>query len=44
MRSDEGDERDRLLDEALSSYSAEEPRPGLEQRVLNRIHAEAGAS
>ena len=43
MRSDEGDERDRLLDEALSSYSAEEPRPGLEQRVLNRIRAEAGA-
>jgi hypothetical protein len=31
------DELDKILDNALSSYSREEPRPGLEGRVLNRI-------
>ena len=29
---------DRLLDEALSSYASQAPRPGLEQRVLDRVH------
>jgi hypothetical protein len=29
----------RVLEEALSSYSSEEPLAGLEQRVLNRVHA-----
>jgi hypothetical protein len=33
------DELDKILDGALSSYSQEEPRPGLEGRVLNRIRA-----
>ena len=41
MRSNQPDELDRLLDEALASYSSEEPRPGLEQRVLARVRAEA---
>jgi hypothetical protein len=40
----ENNERDRKLDqwldEALSEYSAAEPRLGLEQRVLNRVRAE----
>jgi hypothetical protein len=40
----ENNERDRKLDqwldEALSEYSAAEPRFGLEQRVLNRVHGE----
>jgi hypothetical protein len=40
----ENNERDRKLDqwldEALSKYSAAEPRFGLEQRVLNRVHGE----
>jgi hypothetical protein len=36
MRSDE---LDKILDDALSSYSQEEPRRGLENRVLNRIRA-----
>jgi hypothetical protein len=31
---------DHLLDGALATYSRQEPRPGLERRVLNRIHAE----
>lgn len=39
MRSNQPDELDRLLDEALASYSSEEPRPGLEQRVLGRVRA-----
>jgi len=43
MRSEQPDELDRLLDEALASYSNEEPRPGLEQRVLGRVRA-AGTS
>src|SRR6266568_4065939 len=33
------DELDKILDSALSSYADEEPRPGLEGRVLNRIRA-----
>jgi hypothetical protein len=33
------DELDRILDNALSNYSREEPRPGLDARVLNRIRA-----
>lgn len=40
----ENNERDRKLeqwlDEALSEYSAAEPRLGLVQRVLNRVHGE----
>ena len=40
----ENNERDRKLeqwlDEALSEYSAAEPRLGLEQRVLNRVRGE----
>jgi hypothetical protein len=36
MRSDE---LDKILDGALSSYSREESRPGLEGRVLKRIRA-----
>jgi hypothetical protein len=40
MRSNQPDELDRLLDEALASYSSEEPRPGLERRVLKRVRAE----
>jgi hypothetical protein len=40
----ENNERDRKLeqwlDEALSEYSAAEPRLGLEQRVLNRVRSE----
>ncbi|HEU5403974.1 MAG TPA: hypothetical protein VFU86_21650 [Terriglobales bacterium] len=40
----ENNERDRKLDqwldEALSEYSAAEPRFGLEQRVLNRVRSE----
>ncbi|MBZ5619471.1 MAG: hypothetical protein LAQ69_12220 [Acidobacteriia bacterium] len=39
MRSNQPDELDKLLDEALASYSSEEPRPGLEQRVLGRVRA-----
>lgn len=32
------DEIDRLLDEALSEYAAAPDRPGLEERVLARVH------
>lgn len=39
MASNQQDELDRLLDTALAGYSSEEPRPGLEQRVLARIQA-----
>jgi uncharacterized membrane protein YidH (DUF202 family) len=31
------DELDKILDGPLSTYSREEPRPGLDSRVLNRI-------
>ena len=34
------DELDKLLDGALSAYSGEEPRPGLEVRVMNRVRGE----
>jgi hypothetical protein len=33
-------ELDKILDGALSTYSREEPRPGLDSRVLDRIRAE----
>lgn len=33
---------DRMLDEALASYSSKGPRPGLEDRVLAHVRAEAG--
>jgi hypothetical protein len=33
------DELDKILDSTLTSYSQEEPRPGLGGRVLNRIRA-----
>ncbi|MGI9070253.1 MAG: hypothetical protein ACR2JB_02715 [Bryobacteraceae bacterium] len=33
------EELDKILDSALASYSQEEPRPGLDGRVLNRIRA-----
>jgi hypothetical protein len=36
MRSDE---LDKILDDALSTYSREEPRPGLDGRILIRVHA-----
>jgi hypothetical protein len=32
-------ELDKILDDGLSSYSREEPRPGLEDRILNRVRA-----
>ena len=41
MRNDERDNIESLLDDALASYSRQEPRPGLEQRVLDRIQADA---
>jgi hypothetical protein len=40
MRSNQPDELDKLLDEALASYSIEEPRPGLGQRVVSRVRAD----
>ena len=40
MKSDQPGEFDKLLDEALATYSNQEPRAGLEQRVLHRIQAE----
>ena len=33
---------DRILDEALETYTAREPRPGLERRVLHRVAAAGG--
>jgi len=41
MSKDERDKVERLLDDALASYSRQEPRPGLERRVLDRIHTGA---
>ncbi|MEO7144304.1 MAG: hypothetical protein ABI165_12475 [Bryobacteraceae bacterium] len=38
------DEIDNLIDGALAGYSGAEPGAGLEQRVLNRIRAEAPVS
>lgn len=36
MGTERSDELDRLLDAALATYAAEEPRPGLERRILAR--------
>jgi hypothetical protein len=41
MRNDERDSLESLLDNALASYSMQEPRPGLDRRVLHRIHSAA---
>src|SRR5580700_3486058 len=41
MSNDERDQIESRLDDALASYSRQEPRPGLERRVLDRIDAEA---
>jgi len=38
-----GDELDQILDLALGSYSAQEPRPGLSGRVLARMRLESNA-
>lgn len=35
------DELDKILDGALASYTQEEPRPGLDGRILNRIRTES---
>lgn len=43
MKSEERDKFDRLLDSALSSYVAAEPRTGLERRVLQHVKAEGGS-
>src|SRR5580704_5838024 len=43
MRSNQPDELDQFLEEALATYSRKEPPLGLEQRVLHRVHA-AGVS
>jgi hypothetical protein len=40
MASEQRDPLDHLLDGALATYSRQEPRPGLERRVLSRIHVE----
>jgi hypothetical protein len=32
-----GDDLDRLLENALASYSGQEPRAGIEQRILRRV-------
>jgi hypothetical protein len=40
MRNDERDNIESLLDNALASYSMQEPRPGLDRRVLERIHSD----
>jgi hypothetical protein len=40
MRNDPRDKVESLMDDALASYARQEPRPGLEQRVLARIHAD----
>ena len=37
MRNDGPDELDRILDSALASYSARQPWPGMEQRVIARL-------
>jgi hypothetical protein len=41
MEDDRGDELDLVLDRALRSYSAEEPWPGLEERVEKRARVQA---
>ena len=40
MKNNQRDELDEILNAALTSYSMEGPRPGLEQRVLNRVRYE----
>ena len=40
MAGEQRDPLDRLLDDALAAYVNQEPRPGLERRVLNRVRAE----
>ena len=40
MAGEQRDPLDRLLDDALETYASQEPRPGIEGRVLNRIRAE----
>ena len=42
MRSDSPDELDRILDAALANYASEEPRPGLERRVIRRVRSASG--
>jgi hypothetical protein len=42
MRSDERDQIDSILEQALSNYSNQEPRPGLEDRVVQHVFS-AGA-
>jgi hypothetical protein len=37
MRVDSHDELDQILDSALASYCAQQPRPGIEQRVIARL-------
>jgi hypothetical protein len=41
MSNDEPDHIEKLLDEALASYSMQQPEPGLEWRVLERVHLAA---
>jgi len=41
MSNDKEDKIESLLDDALASYASQEPRPGLERRVLDRIHTDA---
>ena len=40
MSNDERDKIESLLDDALASYSRQEPLPGLPRRVLDRLHAD----
>jgi hypothetical protein len=40
MSNEERNHIDSLLDNALASYAKQEPRPGLERRILDRIHAD----
>ncbi len=40
MSDDARDKIESLLDDALANYSRQEPRPGLEGRVLERVRAE----
>jgi hypothetical protein len=40
MAGEQRDPLDRLLDDALETYASQEPRPGIDGRVLNRIRAE----
>ncbi len=40
MSNDDRDNIESLLDDALASYARPEPRPGLERRILDRIHAD----